>query len=412
MAALPEGSSKTGGGSGGASDSDGGIAKFSVSAEELKDVLECPVCLKVPRQPPIYQCERGHCICSVCHAKLTNCPVCRIPLGKTRSLIFEKVLSKMPHSCKFSDYGCKLEHTKTQLETHEKDCGYRLVNCVDLACQTQVPMAQLVEHMKKDHEREDFVHTESNTYRSHFIVQSSDFTGEIMWISDHIVFEDRHFFRECCRSKDGQWFVWVYMIGSRKECEEYIYTVKIMSDDREEELMYRGRCVPLDVAKEKLVQVGNCLIFPDSTAKRFWANQRIHYQVYVVNRKSKMAAKSNQVEKGKVGSSVPQGDTVSTSGEHHLQTSSSNGKDNAAAAAAATNEQETASSNEKSPRRRASSSAVTSSTTKSKQPGSKTGNRDSQTSTSQDGTTSSSSHHSQQGGTGGGGKDDERETPC
>ena len=56
MAALPEGSSKTGGGSGGGgSDSDGGIAKFSVSAEELKDVLECPVCLKVPRQPPIYQ---------------------------------------------------------------------------------------------------------------------------------------------------------------------------------------------------------------------------------------------------------------------------------------------------------------------------------------------------------------------
>ena len=48
-------------------------------------------------------------------------------------------------------------------------------------------MAQLMEHMKKDHEREDFVHTESNTYRSHFIVQSSDFTREIMWISDHIV---------------------------------------------------------------------------------------------------------------------------------------------------------------------------------------------------------------------------------
>ena len=59
MAALPEGSNKTGGGSGGTSsgggDPDGGIAKFSVSAEELKDVLECPVCLKVPRQPPIYQ---------------------------------------------------------------------------------------------------------------------------------------------------------------------------------------------------------------------------------------------------------------------------------------------------------------------------------------------------------------------
>ena len=64
---------------------------LAVTEEGLKDVLECPVCLEVPRQPPIYQCERGHCVCSVCHAKLTNCPVCRIPLGKTRSLIFEKV---------------------------------------------------------------------------------------------------------------------------------------------------------------------------------------------------------------------------------------------------------------------------------------------------------------------------------
>merc|ERR1719259_1532088 len=167
--------------------------------------------------------------------------------------------------------------------------------------------------MKKDHEREDFVHTESNTYRSHFIVQSSDFTGEIMWISDHIVFEDRHFFRECCRSKDGQWFVWVYMIGSRKECEEYIYTVKIISDDRKEELKFKGRCVPLDIAKEKMVQVGNCLIFPDSTAKRFSANQqRIHYQVHVVNWKSMMAAKSNQLEMGKAKSSIPQGEQESS----------------------------------------------------------------------------------------------------
>jgi len=396
MAALPEGKTP-------ASDGNGSAAgKFTVSADELKDVLECPVCLKVPRQPPIYQCERGHCICSVCHAKLTNCPVCRIPLGKTRSLIFEKVLSKMPHSCKFSDYGCKMEHTKTTLECHEKDCGYRLVNCVDLACQTQVPMAQLVEHMKKDHEREDFVHTESNTYRSHFIVQSSDFTGEIMWISDHIVFEDRHFFRECCRSKDGQWFVWVYMIGSRKECEEYIYTVKIVSDDREEELMYRGRCVPLDVPKEKLVQVGNCLIFPDATAKRFWANQRIHYQVYVVNRKSKMAAKSGTTSGGeksttKTATGGGGGDMTVTSASDPKETDSSSETNNAAAA------------NEKSPKRRVSS------TTKAKP--SKAGSRDSQsesaaaaagtaaTASAATATTAAAAASTQN-------KDEERETSC
>ena len=190
---------------------------LAVTEEGLKDILECPVCLQVPRQPPIYQCELGHCICSVCHAKLTNCPVCRVPIGKTRSLVSEKIVSRMPHSCKFSNYGCNLEHTKTQLEEHEKDCKYRLVNCVDLDCQTQVPLAQLLEHIKKDHEKEDFARTAKCTkHQIHFNLLPWVFTEETICTPDHIEFEGRHFFRECFRSENGQWFVWVYMIGSRK----------------------------------------------------------------------------------------------------------------------------------------------------------------------------------------------------
>ena len=65
-----------------------------LSAEDLKDVLECPVCLRIPRSAPIFQCERGHVVCSECHPKLVTCPVCRLPLGKTRSLISEKVLAR------------------------------------------------------------------------------------------------------------------------------------------------------------------------------------------------------------------------------------------------------------------------------------------------------------------------------
>ena len=45
----------------------------------------------MPRNPPVYQCDRGHMLCNECHGKLNNCPVCRVPLGKTRSLITEKV---------------------------------------------------------------------------------------------------------------------------------------------------------------------------------------------------------------------------------------------------------------------------------------------------------------------------------
>ena len=53
MAKSPEDTSKTGGASGASGGgSDGGIAKFS---EEERRMLECPVCLQLPRQKPIYQ---------------------------------------------------------------------------------------------------------------------------------------------------------------------------------------------------------------------------------------------------------------------------------------------------------------------------------------------------------------------
>ena len=65
-----------------------------ISADDLKEVLECPVCLRIPRCAPVFQCERGHVVCNECHPKLVTCPVCRLPLGKTRSLISEKVLSR------------------------------------------------------------------------------------------------------------------------------------------------------------------------------------------------------------------------------------------------------------------------------------------------------------------------------
>merc|ERR1712029_1130427 len=119
--------------------------------DEMLEGLNCPVCLKLPRQAPVYQCENGHCVCSDCHAKLTGCPICRMALGKIRSLVFEQLLNKMSHKCKFSEYGCTFEDNLTPLECHEKDCWYRLANCGDLKCKTQIPLAHLVEHMEKDH---------------------------------------------------------------------------------------------------------------------------------------------------------------------------------------------------------------------------------------------------------------------
>ena len=85
-------------------------------------------------------------------------------------------MCRLPSQCKFSDHGCTIELMKTNLESHEKDCLYRMVRCADLACHEKIPFVGLLDHIKNDHEREDFVNAEGSNYKSHFIVNEDDFT--------------------------------------------------------------------------------------------------------------------------------------------------------------------------------------------------------------------------------------------
>ena len=49
--------------------------------EDLEDTLECPVCLRIFLDPPVYYCENQHPLCSKCHQPLFKeskpCPICR-----------------------------------------------------------------------------------------------------------------------------------------------------------------------------------------------------------------------------------------------------------------------------------------------------------------------------------------------
>ena len=110
-----------------------------IKKDDLKDILECPVCLRVPRGTPIYQvcgiwillgtlriftltfqCARGHIVCSECRPNVTTCPQCRDPLGNIRSLISEKMLEKLPCVCKYTDQGCQVRLQLTETSSKRK----------------------------------------------------------------------------------------------------------------------------------------------------------------------------------------------------------------------------------------------------------------------------------------------------
>ena len=66
----------------------------------LRDIVECPVCLKTPKYgSPIFQCRNGHLICRECYKMVeTTCPVCRVTLctdTKIRCLSAEKIIERL-----------------------------------------------------------------------------------------------------------------------------------------------------------------------------------------------------------------------------------------------------------------------------------------------------------------------------
>merc|ERR1719234_1484269 len=60
--------------------------------EKLRKLVECPVCLTLPRIGPVPCCANEHLVCSPCLEKLRgedmmDCPTCREPFGEGKSLL-------------------------------------------------------------------------------------------------------------------------------------------------------------------------------------------------------------------------------------------------------------------------------------------------------------------------------------
>jgi len=110
----------------------------------LKEGLECPVCLDIPRSGPVPVCPNGHLVCKEC--KREACPTCRAVMRTGRSLLAVTIIEKVDHKCKFND--CKeLFPLGNLLENHEAACPQRTVICPKPLCNEKVPLSGLISHL-------------------------------------------------------------------------------------------------------------------------------------------------------------------------------------------------------------------------------------------------------------------------
>merc|ERR1719154_219774 len=73
--------------------------KHNQILDQMKDKVECPVCMEVPRSGPVPVCPNGHFVCKKC--KTGACPTCRVPMGNNKSLLAGIVIDNIKHGCRF-----------------------------------------------------------------------------------------------------------------------------------------------------------------------------------------------------------------------------------------------------------------------------------------------------------------------
>merc|ERR1719430_828281 len=120
--------------------------------EEQRRIVECPVCLQMPREGPVPCCPRGHFICSKCLDEMKKegkkcCPTCWAPMGQGKSLLAFTVIKHARHECSLQ--GCTEEIAFDDIKEHEEKCSRRLVICPGSdSCAKMIPFKLIEDHIE------------------------------------------------------------------------------------------------------------------------------------------------------------------------------------------------------------------------------------------------------------------------
>ncbi|KAL0847383.1 hypothetical protein Bca101_020629 [Brassica carinata] len=111
--------------------------------------FDCRIC-NDPFIGPIFQCDNGHLVCSVCCPKLRNkCPFCALPIGDKRCRAMEKVLESISIPC--SVLGCTKTVCYGELSAHEKECTLSFCACPVPGCTYTASYKDIYDHYNLGH---------------------------------------------------------------------------------------------------------------------------------------------------------------------------------------------------------------------------------------------------------------------
>jgi hypothetical protein len=250
--------------------------------KNLEEVLECPVCLSVPRPgTPVYECSNSHIICATCAEGIPDkkCPTCRVIFSvNKRNRIAEKLIVKLDLKvpCIHNERGCNHEERSSQIKDHETNCGSRPVLCpffpfCDDEYEQDVNFDQFKDHAKRNH-CIPCARMVQDEFRSLFTVEEKDFQNQPeashpVRVQIYSLYEiDGQTYMPIMCKKQNTFRVMLYILAGKEAAQKHRVTISIEGKD------YKASCttkaMSIDIAlNEAIMQEEHWLVLFNKQAK-------------------------------------------------------------------------------------------------------------------------------------------------
>jgi hypothetical protein len=144
---------------------------------EMRNVLECPICMTLAILGPIKQCKNGHHLCDNCASRIQKCPSCEEKID-IRARQLEKLRDVTPIPCQHVENGCKVELKLKDLQIHQNQCNHGLLHCPIPSCPEKIPFQDLILHLDVKHDNFEKFLTSGSTILT-FGVNSDTFLNRL-----------------------------------------------------------------------------------------------------------------------------------------------------------------------------------------------------------------------------------------
>ena len=240
--------------------------------DNLEVMMNCPVCLELPREGPVPVCDNGHITCSPCLRRRmelegkerATCSTCRTPMGDARSLLAKVILESLEHRCNLD--GCEAMVPFNELEQHEEQCEHRSVLCPGAGqrCMDLVAFKDVKDHVKMcQGKSSEWKNSKEGKFFTLTLNQMN--TALLKWNSCVIEHDSKLFFFRCQRL-DQTWRFEVVMLGTQTECQQQ--SVEISIEDPNQKTLNKFAYSPRPISQ--MIWGEYCFSVPESILSKLW----------------------------------------------------------------------------------------------------------------------------------------------